>query len=565
MTKAQAEAAIAATLQGIAPVAGGETRRVSLVSIRELQTAPGRPMAVAFFVGALLALALVAINLVLLLLARASTRAQEVATRAALGASRWRIARLFLVDSVAYSAVGTGGGLLLGWWFAMSFAEALPARGNDAANLGLIAVTFDARVVAFTLVMGVIVALFGGVGPAWRSARVSLTAATRTQAASGTTLSGRLSKTILAAEVAVSTVVLIGVAYAGVGIWRYLNQPLGFELEDRFGIFFEATPGSAEQPADWPAVLDAVRRVPGVRSAAVFNPDLLRGAVVAGDLEIPRDVGLTAAFGADYFETWGVNLLAGRWPARVEVGANAPLAVVDEQFGRHVWPDSSPVGLTLRTADGVLRVVTGVVSHRRSSLAGESPGFAYIGKPLFEERERLVAWAPGLTAADLAQQVEVAVGVLAPGFGPVVYDVTFERLFMDDLPEVRLQRPILVVLGVFTIAVAGVGLFGLVAYLVQQRTRDFGIRLALGARPGDIWRDVTWQSAAPAMAGIGTGAFAAWTLQRVIEGTMFGWQSSGLAAVVAVSVALLIVAFIAAVGPARRVLRIDPSVALRTE
>jgi predicted permease len=565
VTREQAETAIGAALQSIAPAPVGETRRVVLISIHERQTAAGRPMATAFFIGALLALTLVAVNLVFLLLASAATRTREIATRAALGASRWRIARLFLVESLAYGLAGIGGGLVLGRWLATSFAAEIPAFGNDAANLGVVAMTFDARALGFAAITGLIIVLFGGGWPAWRMTRMSLTAGSRPHGVTGGSLSARFSKAILASEVAVSTLVLVGTVFVGVGIWRYEHQPLGFDMADRIAVNLSPDPGSTEQAADWPAVLDAVRRVPGVRAAARFNPEFVPGALFVGDRELERGRAQAAAVGAAYFATWGMDSLAGRWPDPAEVAANAPFVVVDEKLAHLAWPGLDPIGMTVRAGDDVARTVIGVVSHRRVSLSAESRGTVYIAKPRLEERARIVAWAPGLTATELARRLEGPVQQLAPGFTNFVFDVTFESMFLGDLAEVRFQRPILIVLGLFAILVVGVGLFGLVTFLTAQRTRDFGIRIALGAQADDIWRHVAWQSAAPAIVGIAAGSFAAWILERVVEATMFGWESSGPLAVSSVGFAMLLVAALAAIGPARRVLRIDPNVALRAE
>jgi predicted permease len=566
MTVAQAQSAIGAVLQTLEPAPPGQTRTVALDSVRQVQVSAGRPMAVAFFTGSLLALGLVAINLVLLLLTRASRRTTELATRAALGASRWRIARLFLVESLAYGVVGIGGGLVIGHWMAAAIAAELPTRGNDAANLALVAMTFDSPVLVFALAMGLLVALFGGVWPAWKATRVPLSAAARTYAGTGSTLSTRFSKGVLTAEVALSTVVLIGTAFAGIGIWRYVNQPVGFDLEDRYLIRLPIRPGAVEGPADWPAVLAALRRSPGVSAAAMNRPeDVVRGTLRTADRELDKDLVVARAVGPELLEARGVDLLAGRTMTTNEIASSAPLVVVDEKFARYAWPERDPIGMTLRAGDDLLRTVVGVVSHQRVRLSDESPGLAYVPQPRPEERGSIVVWAPGLTTAELTRRVEGLLTGLAPAYRPNVFEMSFDRVFADELAEVRLQRPILLVLGLFAFAVAGVGLFGLVAYLIEQRTRDFGIRLALGADAGDIWREVVWHGTAPAMAGVAIGVASAWALQRIAAASMFGWDSSGPLAATAVSLSMLVVAVLAAVGPARRVLRIDPTVALRSE
>ena len=154
---------------------------------------------------------------------------------------------------------------------------------------------------------------------------------------------------------------------------------------------------------------------------------------------------------------------------------------------------------------------------------------------------------------------------LAPGFRANVSARTFDRIFDDDTGNVRFQRPIVLALGLFAFSVAGIGLYGVVRYLVEQRSRDFSVQIALGARPSDIWTAVARQSLRPAVAGLVLGLMGAWALSGLMRATMFGWESSAPLSMAAVSVLILLVAMVAVIAPARRVLRIDPSVTLRAD
>jgi ABC-type antimicrobial peptide transport system permease subunit len=176
----------------------------------------------------------------------------------------------------------------------------------------------------------------------------------------------------------------------------------------------------------------------------------------------------------------------------------------------------------------------------------------------------MTVWAPGVTEAALTERIAAVLQTLAPGYQPSVSARTFERAFGDDIANVRFQRPVVLVLGAFAFAVAGIGLFGLVAYLVEQRTRDFGIRLALGARPAHIWRDLVRQSLVPALFGLVGGIGGAAALAGIMRAGMFGWESSLSLSIAVVGFLVLFVAVLAVVGPARRALRIDPAVTLRS-
>jgi ABC-type antimicrobial peptide transport system permease subunit len=221
--------------------------------------------------------------------------------------------------------------------------------------------------------------------------------------------------------------------------------------------------------------------------------------------------------------------------------------------------------MTVQPENDVLRTVIGVVSHQRASLAEEIAGVVYLPRAGVDGRTSFDVWAPELSADELASRLSGPLTALAPNSLLTARALTFAREFDDELSEVRIQRPVIIVLGLFAFTLAGVGLFGLVAYLVERRTRDFAICLALGARAADIWRDVVRQSAMPALIGIAIGVGVSWTLEGIAEATMFGWESSGALAMAVVGGALLVVAVLAAAGPARRVLRIDPTTALRAE
>jgi predicted permease len=562
MTREEAEGRIGAALQAIAPAPSGGVRRVRLDSLHEEQIASARPTARLFMLGAVLALALVTINLVHLLLARGVARANEVATRAALGASRWRIARLFLVESLVYGVPGIGGGLLAGWWLSGVIGASLPTRGSDAVSYAVVSVTFDWRVAAFACVMGLVMALCGGAFPAWRAARIPLAAATRTTTGGG--LSLRWSQAMLASEVAVSTVVLAGAIFLGLGMWRYVNQPLGFQLQDRFHLSFIASAGQPDELVDWPVVRDAVRAVPGVRAAAVGRTRTIREPLEAGGRVFGEDEAAASGVDVEYFEARGVGLRAGRLPDVSEFAAGAPVVVVDESMARRAWPDSEAVGQTLRVGTRPLEVI-GVVADQRWSLARDLPPMVFVPQAPTDERQTMNLWAPGLSAEMLAERIGSVLQTVAPGSRAMISERTFESMFSDDLAAVRVQRPIILVLGVFAFSLAGIGLFGLVSYLVERRTRDFGIRVALGARPGVIARYVLRQAMAPAIAGLIIGLPAAWMLESVARASMVGWEASGALAMAIVALAMLVVVMVASAGPARRALSIDPTVALRVE
>lgn len=558
MTREQAADRIGAVLQAIAPAAEGQ-RRVRLVSLHETQVAAGRPTARLLMLGALLVLALVTVNLVHLLLARSVARAGEVDTRAALGASRGRIVRLFVVESLAYGAAGIGVGLLAAWWLTSSIAASLPTRGSDADTLALVSMGFDRRVLAFTCLMGLTMVVFGGGIPGWRAAH----GIRATRASTPSRWSLRWSQAMLASEIAVSTVVLAGTVFIGLGMWRYLNQPLGFAVEDRFEVRFESS-SDRNAAVDWPAVRARVRTTPGVRGVTIGVVDELRDGIRLGDETLDDDEAVALTVAPGYFEARGVELRADRFPTADETATAASVAVVDEAMAARLWPGEEPVGQVMAVGERRLDVV-GLIANQRASLSRRIPAMAFVPVEEPGGRETLVVWAPGLAAGELARRVNAAVGTLAAAYHATVTAHTFNETFDDELAAVRLQRPIIAALGGFALVLATVGLFGLASYLVERRIRELGIRIALGARPANIVRDVIRHAATPAIAGVLIGLPAAWALESSARASMAGWESSGPLAMTIVALLMLIVSVLAGAGPARRALSIDPTVALRVE
>jgi len=182
-----------------------------------------------------------------------------------------------------------------------------------------------------------------------------------------------------------------------------------------------------------------------------------------------------------------------------------------------------------------------------------------------EDGVNLVVWAPLLSLEDLRRQSIAAIEPVLPGMAVSVTSVAFDELFFRSVGEARFQTPIITAFGILAFVLAGIGVFGLVSFVVEQRTHEFGIRIAIGARPSDIRRAVLREGVVPAAIGLVLGAAGAWALEQVVESTAFGWESSAPAALAGVTVALLTIAVVAAIVPARRAVRIDPVVTLRAE
>lgn len=563
VTPEQAIAMISATLQGAAPAADGKPRAVRLTPLIENQVAGGRPTARVLFTGAMLVLLLAAITLVHLLLARGVVRSSEIATRAALGASRWRLVRLFLTESALLGVAGVTGGLILGAWLARIIGARIPQTPSNFRNLALVPMLFDARVIVFAIVLGAIVSVVGGLWPAWRGLRRPLTAHARSNAGITAAIPARLSRAILASEIAVATIVLVGTVFIGSGIWRYLHQPLGFDYEGRFNVSVDKSDGAALSPSEFESIRHGVMSVAGVRAAGPNAPVSIGSMDVPGVTLPPRALAATGAT-SGYFDALQLRLMQGRWFGANEYADGNPVAVVDLKAANLAWPGRNPIGAEVRVG-GMLRQVVGVIEPVRVSLTRETAGRIYVPVTAADRWASVVAWAPSLSERDFTARVATSLAAVMPGARVDVRAVTFESLFRREVGEAEFQGPIMLAFGLLAFVLAGIGIFGLMAYLVERRTREFGIRLALGAGRGSIWRGVVRESVVPAAAGIALGLIGAWALESVVRAAVFGWQSSVPAAVSAVVVAMFVVAVLAASVPARRAMRIDPATTLRSE
>lgn len=564
MTPDQVAERIAAVLQAETPAPDGKIRAVRLQSLRDYQVRGGRPTAVVFTLGAMLVFGLGAINLIHLLLVRGEARADETATRAALGASRWRICRLFLVESVIMGAVGVSLGLLVGLGLSTVIASQVPQYPSSFRNLALVPVIFDARVMLACAGLGGLLAVVGAGWPAWRSVRRPVSWSARRQTGAPGSVSSRLSRVILATEVAVATVIMAGTAFIGVGIFGYLHQPLGFDVEDRYRIGVEHADGSAPSASELAQALEALRLTPGIVAAGPWDlQDRGRVEAVEGS-DAVENVSARGIW-PGHFEAWNLRLVEGRWFRPDEFHEQAPVAVVNTVMARSLWPGHHPLGRRIRVAD-TIREVVGVIEPRRYMLDSDPAPSALV--PTRETSvfgHLMVAWAPQVPPNDVHHQVTAALTPTFPGGEIRVTPVVFDDLFMRSVGEARFQVPVMAAFGVLAFVIAAVGIFGVVSYVVQRRLHEFGIRAALGARPRHLGRAVIRLSIVPSCVGLLAGLAGARGLESVIEATAFGWQSSGLGTTGVVSVALLTIAVTASWLPARRAMRVDPAIVLRSE
>jgi putative ABC transport system permease protein len=516
-------------------------------------------------------------NIANLLLARAAIRQNEMMVRAAIGASRGRLMRQLLIESVVLSIAGGAAGLLVAVWALHAVNQMLPPN-----TLPVPAVEMDAKVVLFALGSTIVTGLLFGIAPAWRTAKVDLNAVLK-QGGRGSSgrMSARLRKGLAAAELALATVLLIGAGLFLESLGNLQRVHLGFE--PRALISFQLSPPKAKYslnskaPQLYRALLDSLQSMPGVRSASVSSgipfgagtysrhPMLTtEKSVLPPATAVPIDWRIVSP---GYFKTMGIPLLHGRDFTDADGPDALPVMIVSAATAKKFWGDADPLGRTLRrTGDPrIAFTIVGVVGDVRSTaLTEEFPSLYY---PMASR-----VWA----LMDIVLRTEgPAPEALLPAIREKVHELdselalanvrTMEQWLSNSAAQPRLNTVMLSVFAFVALLIASVGIYGVLAYSVSQRTGEIGVRMALGATPRDALRLIIREGMAVVVIGIGAGLLGGLALGRAVSSLVFGVPVRDPAVFIGVAATLATVALVACAIPALRASRVDPIVALRYE
>src|SRR5215204_5105330 len=530
--------------------------------------------------GAVLFVLLIACaNVANLMLARAAVRQKEIAVRTALGASRWRVVRQLLTESVLLSLAGGGVGLLLAMW-----GVDLLLRLNDnkiprAAEIGL-----DRNVLLFTLGVSVLTGIIFGLAPAFQTSNVNLHDTLKEGGRSGRGGVRRgVRNALVIAEMAFAVILLVG---AGLLIRSFVRlQQVNPGFEPRGVLAMQVSlPGSKYKEGTLRAafdrqVLEVVRALPGVKSAATTTTLPMSGFNQSGSFQIEgRQIppGESSPHGDrwmpsdDYFQTMGVPLVKGRFFDARDTADSPPVAIVSEALARKYWPGEEPVGKRItfnripNTQDPLWREIVGVVGHvRNEGLEGESRGQYYVP---YAQRPNspdlfIVVRTDG-DPASLAPSVRGAVASVDRDL-PVYRVTTMEKMVAESLMERRFSMFLFGVFAALALALAVVGLYGVMSYGVAQRTHEIGLRLALGAQGRDVLRMVVGQGMGLVAVGLGIGLVGAFLLTRLMSSLLYGVSAADPLTYAGITLLLGAVALLASYIPARRATKVDPMVALR--
>ncbi len=541
-----------------------------VVPLRDHFSGDVKPALLLLLAAVVLVLLVACANVANLLLAKASARRREIAVRAALGASRGRVIRQMLVESVLLAAIGAALGLVLAVWSVAGLRHLIGTMNFARAH----EIAVDGRVLGVTLAVALVTGFAFGLAPALQASRVALTDALK-DASRGSAGGGRLRQGLIMGEVALALVLLVGAGLLLRSFHRLTSVPPGFVPEQaltmQLSLPEQKYPTNAHRLAFFNQMITRIEALPGVQSAAVsksvplasgFPDDFFR---VVGRASQPEQ-----GYVADYdyctphfFRALGIPLRRGR--AFTEIDADARVAIINEEFAHRFFPDEDPIGRHL-IQDKTTWEIIGVVGAVRGRGLAEAPRpVVYRPQaPTEASRNSHLVVRAAMSPEGLAESVRRAILALDPG-QPVANVRTLEAVVTGSIADRRLTLALLIGFAATALALAAIGLYGVIAGSVAQRTRELGIRVALGATRRDVLGLVVGEAMKLVLLGLALGLAAALALGRLVEKMLYDVLPTDASTFTAVSALLLAVALFAAWLPARRAAKIDPMVALRAE
>jgi putative ABC transport system permease protein len=517
-------------------------------------------------------------NVANLLLARAASRKREIALRAGLGASRWRIARQLLTESVVLSLFGGAFGLLLAIWgtralLALSPPELIDIRGT----------TVNWPVLGFTIGLTLVTGIVFGLVPAIEASRFDLSEPLKEGGKSvvGGTRALRMRNIFVVAQVALALVLLVGAGLLIRSLNRLQSVEPGFDPNNLLTMRVTLPPRKYDTD---PKVLnffkqatDQIRALPGVESVAAINTMPFDGPYSGTNLDIEgqpkRPPGQDLSTGvvvtdANYFQTMGIPLKRGRLYTAQEATEMRHVVVVNEAFAAENFPGQDPIGkrvaIYMKDEPPMTEIIGIVRNNKHKSLDSEVEPMAFWPHPeLVYSRMTIVIRTRGDSTA-IAAAARNVIRQLDPD-QPIGQVATMESLMSKSVARIRFNSTLLAIFSVVALVMAAVGIYGVMSYSVSQRTHEIGVRMALGAQRADVLRLMLKQGVLLAIVGVAVGLAASFGLTRVISTLLFEVAATDKLTFAAVSAGLFAVTLFASYIPAWRATRVDPLVALRYE
>jgi len=547
---------------------------VDVFPMQEYEVRDIRPALIVLLAAVGLVLLIACANVANLLLARATTRQKEIAIRSALGASRGRVARQLLTESVLLALVGGVVGVLLAQWGIASLLALAPPDLPRAKE-----VTLDSTVLGFTLLVTLLTGVIFGLVPAMQSSRVNLNETLKEGGRGTTGGHHRVRAGLVVTEVALALVLLIGAGLLIRSFYRLQQVNPGFNPSNALAITISLPGRKYQQPdqraAFFTQLIEKVSALPGVAAVGAsqtlpIQGDYLLGFIIQGRPPFPLGQEPSTNYYSvtpDYFRAMGIPLMRGREFTEQDRTGATRVVIINEEMAKRYFPDEDPIGKRIHVTQGpeTFREIVGIVGDvKQYGLARPTTLQTY--EPFLQEpysSMTLVVRADG-NLGPLGGAIRSQVLAIDKE-QPISRIKALEEVVSESVAKQRFSMLLLGVFAAVALVLAAVGLYGVMSYSVTQRTHEIGIRTALGAKQSDVLKLVVGQGMVLALAGVGIGLVAAFGLTRLMSVLLFGVSTTDPLTFVALPAVLILVALAACFVPARRATKVDPMIALRYE
>ncbi|HEX8144775.1 MAG TPA: ABC transporter permease [Pyrinomonadaceae bacterium] len=552
---------------------------VKLVPLHEQVVGDVRPALLILLGTVGFVLLIACANVANLLLARAASRQKEIAIRTALGASRLRVIRQLLTESVLLALVGGAAGMLLALWGIDALGALIPENIPRANEIGV-----DAGMLGFTLIISLLTGLVFGLAPALQASRTDINESLKEggRGASTGLRRNRFRSLLVVSEIALALVLLIGAGLLIRSFMRLQQVSPGFEPASvvAMEIVLPAIAPSnyakpEQQAAFFQQALERMQTLPGVQAAAVVSSLPLSGAFESTDIIIegrpnpPSGQEPQANYtmiSADYFRVMSIPLMKGRTVSERDTKDAPAVVVVSETLAGRYWPNEEAIGKRLTMGfEKTPREVVGVVGDvRQNSLDVETPLAVYLPYQQFPYAGMTLVVRTASDPQTMASVARREVQTIDQSL-PVSNVRSMEEVVSNSVSQRRFSMTLLGLFATVALLLAAVGIYGVMAYSVAERVHEIGIRIALGAQGRDILRLIVGQGMILTLAGVALGLAGAFLLTRLMSSLIYGVSATDPLTFAGVSLSLSAVALLACYIPARRATRVDPMEALRYE
>jgi len=557
---------------------------VNIKAIHEDMVGDVRPSLLVLLGAVGFVLLIACANVANLLLARAAARQKEIAIRSALGASRFRVVRQLLTESVVLSVAGGALGLLLAMWGADLLLVTIPNNIPWVKEIIL-----DKNVLAFTILASLATGIIFGLAPALQSSRPDLNETLKEGGRGTTSGRHRVRSALVVSEVALALMLLIGAGLMLKTFSKLQRIDAGFNPKNVLTMMFALSPGrysdSQKARAFYKELDQRIGSLPGVEAAAFTTSVPLNGATVTTVLLDgeqfttygEQKLTVQSSVGVGYFRAMGIPLIKGRSFTEQETDKTPLVAIIDENMARELFPDKDPIGEHLRLNEGTIRFeVIGVIRHvKHLSWDGDAQSkvrfqmytdYNQIPDPFFAQVTGTMSLVVRTSSDPSSVVSSVRNQVNEVDKDQPIYNIKpMSDLIAASMSQQRFAMLLLAVFAGVSLVLASVGIYGVMSYSVTQRSHEIGIRMALGASGGDVMNLVVGQGLRLVIAGVATGLAGAFALTRVMSSLLLGVTATDPLTFAITSIVLTGVALGACFVPARRAIKVDPMEALRCE